>query len=43
MQMSKTKELYIQIQENLVHSWDASDADYFYQKFLENNAQNLSV
>lgn len=41
--MSKTKELYIQIQEDLVCSWDAVDADYFYQKFLENSAQNSSV
>jgi hypothetical protein len=41
--MSKTKELMIQMQEDYVNSWDAIDADYFYQKFLENNAQNLSV
>jgi len=35
--MSKTKEL--QIQEEFIYSWDAIDADYFYQKFLENNKQ----
>ena len=35
--MSKTKELVLQLHKEFVNGWDAVDADYFYQKYLENN------
>ena len=35
--MSKSKELFIQVRESEMNSWDAIDADYFYQKYLEAN------
>jgi hypothetical protein len=33
--MSKSKELFMQVRESEMNSWDAIDADYFYQKHLE--------
>jgi len=33
--MSKSKELFMRVREPEMNSWDAIDADYFYQKHLE--------
>ena len=33
--MSKSKELFMRVRESEMNSWDAIDADYFYQKHLE--------
>ena len=33
--MSKSKELFMRVRESEMNSWDAIDADYFYQYHLE--------